>query len=309
MRQGPFVDLHQHCLLSAPRETLATRGITLPVARIRHQHDITSYAKMYINPLLEDHGKIRDLIIANFDSCIRENVVHVATSVDYTLARRFPSVDDCAAFLHAQRASVAGQLAVEYDLGISRDNYATNDEAAIVTLLNTGLFAGIDLYGNELLANERQYVSIYEHAGALGLLRKAHIGEYRSAADIIELMEILRLDEVQHGLSVVDDVAIAREAAARNVVFNVCPTSNVTLKQIDYRAHPIGAMLEHGINVTIGTDDKLLFGQSVQQEYAHLATSGALTQHQLVSVHAFSLDYKGIRTSAVANTQLSLPAP
>ena len=52
--------------------------------------------------------------------------------------------------------------------------------------------------------------------------------------------------------------------AAERIPCDVCPTSNVRLNAVpDLSAHPLPAMLESGVPVTINADDQLFFGSGV----------------------------------------------
>jgi adenosine deaminase len=59
-----------------------------------------------------------------------------------------------------------------------------------------------------------------------------------------------------------------RELAARGIVLECCPTSNVVLGVFEsYEAHPLNALREAGVKVTLGSDDPPYFGASVGGEY------------------------------------------
>ena len=69
----------------------------------------------------------------------------------------------------------------------------------------------------------------------------------------------------------------------------VCPTSNVMLGVVaDLSVHPIRRLYDHGVAVTVNTDDLTVFGQSVSDEYLNLFRR---------SVYGEELD--GIRVAAL----------
>ena len=79
-------------------------------------------------------------------------------------------------------------------------------------------------------------------------------------------------------------------AKARNIVFNVCPTSNLFLNYSkDIATHPIKQMVDFGLKVTIGTDDILLFDSDINDEYLKLYNNKVLTAEQLDIIRKFSL--------------------
>jgi len=71
---------------------------------------------------------------------------------------------------------------------------------------------------------------------------------------------------------------------------NVCPSSNVALGIVsDIKLHPIRTLVDHGVRVTINSDDPTIFGQSVSQEYLLLHKSGLLSAEELDAVRVEGL--------------------
>jgi adenosine deaminase len=67
----------------------------------------------------------------------------------------------------------------------------------------------------------------------------------------------------------IEDPALVAELADRGIVLEVCPTSNVALGLFpSYEDHPLGALREAGVRVTLGSDDPPYFGCSIGSEYA-----------------------------------------
>jgi adenosine deaminase len=52
----------------------------------------------------------------------------------------------------------------------------------------------------------------------------------------------------------------------------------------DISRHPIRTLVDHGVRVTINSDDPTVFGQSVSDEYLLLHTSGVLTANELDAI-------------------------
>jgi adenosine deaminase len=72
---------------------------------------------------------------------------------------------------------------------------------------------------------------------------------------------------------------------------NVCPSSNIALSVAEEMAHhPIRALVEHGVRVSINSDDKTIFGQSVSDEYMALYSSGAVNADDLERIRKDSLE-------------------
>lgn len=78
--------------------------------------------------------------------------------------------------------------------------------------------------------------------------------------------------------------------AKNQIQLNVCPTSNVILGTAEsYETHPIKALYEAGVPVTVNTDDLLVFNQSVSQEYWNLFSCGLMTAKELDQIRNYGL--------------------
>ena len=65
-----------------------------------------------------------------------------------------------------------------------------------------------------------------------------------------------------------DDPALVRELAARAIPLTVCPLSNVRLKVVpSLAAHPLRAMLDAGLCVTLNSDDPAYFGGYINDNF------------------------------------------
>ena len=74
-------------------------------------------------------------------------------------------------------------------------------------------------------------------------------------------------------------------ARARGVTFDVCPISNVRLSVVPSMAeHPIKKLLVAGVRCTVSTDDPLVFANTVNDEYAMLASELGFTCAELAQV-------------------------
>ena len=143
-------------------------------------------------------------------------------------------------------------------------------------------FYSIDLYGDELAQPIENFIPIYEKAAENGLVRKAHVGEWGTAQDIMAAVEALHLTEVQHGIAAVQDENVMDFLKENGIRLNITPSSNVLLGLIpDLAHHPIAQLYREGVNVTINSDDVLIFDSNVSKEYLRLYQSGCLTKEEL----------------------------
>ena len=115
-----------------------------------------------------------------------------------------------------------------------------------------------------------------------GLGLKAHVGEWGSADDVWRAVEELHLDEVQHGIAAAGSPMVMRMLADNHIRLNVCPTSNVMLGRVDrLEVHPIRKLFDAGVEVTVNTDDVLVFGNGVSEEFLGLYQAKVFNAEEL----------------------------
>ncbi|MBS7528773.1 adenosine deaminase [Fusibacter paucivorans] len=150
-------------------------------------------------------------------------------------------------------------------------------------------FKSIDLVGDDRdsVAN---YKSIYRKAKSKGIILKAHLGEFGDAESVRKGVDVLELDEVQHGIAAATSIEVKNWLRTNDVQLNICPSSNVMLNRVpSYEIHPIKELFHHGIKVTINSDDMLIFDQSVTQDYINLFESGCMSANDLNTVRETGL--------------------
>ena len=83
----------------------------------------------------------------------------------------------------------------------------------------------------------------------------------------------------------IEDPAVVAELAERRIVLEVCLSSNVALGLFpSYEDHPLGALREAGVRVTLGSDDPPYFGCSIGSEYAVAHQRIGFEEEQLIEV-------------------------
>lgn len=126
------------------------------------------------------------------------------------------------------------------------------------------------------------------HQGAFDYLKgennhfTIHAGEAFGLPSIWEALQCCGADRLGHGVRIIDDitvnedgtVALGRLAAYvrdKRVPLEMCPTSNLqTAAASSYAEHPIGLLSRLKFRVTVNTDNRLMSGTSMSQEFAHL---------------------------------------
>ena len=111
--------------------------------------------------------------------------------------------------------------------------------------------------------------------------------------DAIGLRAALQLPitRIDHGVRAIEDPALVDELAAREIVLNTCPTSNVVLGVYpDYEDHPLPRLRAAGVKVTLGSDDPPYFGATLAGEYRLCAERMGLSDDDLRDITRTAID-------------------
>lgn len=185
----------------------------------------------------------------------------------------------------AIRAAVPPGLEVRIFAGMLRTDYVGPMQTVIDDLVNWDELAGVDLHGHEETPTQAWTAPVWARLRAAGKVTKAHAGEFDGAARVREAIEQLGVTRVQHGIRAIEDPEVVALARERGVTFDTCPISNLKLEVVpSLAAHPLRRLMQAGVRCTISTDDPLVFGNRVSDEYLALGTEGGFSRAELAQL-------------------------
>lgn len=142
-------------------------------------------------------------------------------------------------------------------------------------------FVGLDMADHDD-GNQARFLPLVEKARAAGLHFTTHAGEEPTpdaAQQVRDAIEVLGAERIGHGIHIVRDPAVMEFVIDRDVLLEVCPTSNWLTSAVPSTAeHPIRRLMEAGVPVSINSDDPGLFGIDLCHEYRILAEEQGYTR-------------------------------
>lgn len=209
----------------------------------------------------------------------------------------------------AIRSAVPPGLEVRIFAGMLRNSYETPLRNVIDDLENWNDLAGVDLHGNEAMPTETWIAPVWQRLRSAGKITKSHAGEFGGADRVREAIEQLGVTRIQHGVRAIEDPAVVSLAAERGVTFDTCPLSNIKLQvSPSLAAHPLAHLLRAGVRCTISTDDPLIFGNTLNGEYAALASEAGFTRTQLAQIACNGWAVADVPASTRAAMQTAIAA-
>jgi adenosine deaminase len=180
-------------------------------------------------------------------------------------------------------------------VSLSRTMSAGEAEEAAEQLvrLNHPRLVALSVDGNEAVLGRTssRFAEAFRTAAEGGLHRTVHAGESSGPEGVRDAIEILGAERIDHGVRVIEDPALVREVADRGVPLDVCPWSNVTLGLYPSRKdHPLDELRRAGVRVSVNTDDPVLFGCTLDQEYVETAATYGWDENTVRSVARTSIE-------------------
>ncbi len=227
-------------------------------------------------PALVSAQAVRTIVRAALERMIADGVVYAEMSFDVLLPEFIGMrIEAFASLLAEEIGRVSDRSRVAPEIGIGRGLPPDEVSRRLKRWVATGVCRSIDLYDDENLGVLTEFAPLYRFAADHGLKLKAHAGELCGPQAVRDSVEVLNLHAVQHGVRAAEDPAVADFLARRGTLLHVCPTSNHALgvcASLD--DHPARRLFDHGVKITVNSDDFALFGASVSDEILNLARMG-----------------------------------
>ncbi|AJA09994.1 Adenine deaminase [Sphingopyxis fribergensis] len=144
---------------------------------------------------------------------------------------------------------------------------------------------GVGLDSSEVGHPPAKFEHVFARARGLGLKIVAHAGEEGPPAYVLEALDLLKVDRIDHGNRSLEDPALVARLAAEGMTLTVCPLSNLKLCVVgDIADHPLRTMLDAGLAATVNSDDPSYFGGYVNANYQAVADALDLSRDELLTL-------------------------
>jgi adenine deaminase len=312
LRRMPKCELHIHIEGSLEPElifAMALRnGVTLPYANVEDLRaayaftNLQSFLDIYYagaSVLLKEQDFF-DMAMAYFQRAEADNVVHAELFFDpQTHTDR--GVPFEVVIQGLSRACEAAQRELGISASLIMCFLRHLSEAAAFEALEQSLpyqkhFIGIGLDSSEQGHPPEKFSRVFARGRELGLHVVAHAGEEGPPAYIWSALDDLKVQRIDHGVRCLEDPALVARLVKDRMPLTVCPLSNVKLCVVPRMAdHPLPAMLDAGLCVTINSDDPAYFGGYINQNF----TDTFAAVPQLTAAHAHQLAHNSIEASFI----------
>ena len=295
IKSYPKTDVHSHVMFSTRRQNVERwigHALDKPPSKMEGLEGMLTYVGTVLMPHIRNQDGFEFIANSAINDAILDGVVVLEVSIDIRIAEFYPDgLQQLYEYIQNLIEKYRHQIELRPELGFSRK---CADDINLVKLthkaIESEMFHSIDLYSHQDACTPEAVKPLYAKARTFGMKLKAHVGEFGGAEEIRRTVEVLGLDEVQHGIGAIESEEVMKWLSENKIQLNVCPTSNVMLGAVqELSSHPIRNLYDNGVHLTINTDDLMIFGQSVSDEYRNLYQAGVFSANELDEIRRSSL--------------------
>jgi adenosine deaminase len=238
-------------------------------------HDLPSFLGLYYSGMevLLTAADFYDLAIAYLTKARAQNVLYAEIFFDpQAHTSRGVSFDTVIRGLRRAQIDAEQQLGVRSQLILCflRDWSA---EYAMATLLESLPYkewiVGVGLDSDEKNNPPSKFAKVFARARDEGYLLTMHcdVNQEDSVAHIWECVDLIGVSRIDHGVNALEDPALCKVLAERQLGLTVCPISNAFVTD-GPQTDVIGRMLKLGMRVTVNSDDPAYFAGYIEENFA-----------------------------------------
>jgi adenosine deaminase len=297
----PKTELHVHIEGTLEPEMmfrLATKnGVALPFAGVEQVRaayrftDLQSFLDIYYQgaTVLRTPEDFYDLMAAYLERAAGDGVRHAEIFFDpqsHTIRGIGFEV-----FMRGFRDAVSDarrRLGITADLILCFLRHLSGDEA-VATIMEAEPFLdgviGVGIDSSEKDRPPEMFEEAYARARELGLRAVAHAGEEGPPQYVRGALDVLGAERIDHGVRSLEDPHLVDRLRREQIPITVCPMSNVALQVVSGLSdHPLPAMIEAGLLVSINSDDPAYFGGYIGDNYRETQAALGLEDVTLVEL-------------------------
>lgn len=148
----------------------------------------------------------------------------------------------------------------------------------------------LDLAGAEAIYKTKDFEKLFLIAKEKKLNYTIHAGEADGIESIKSAIDFAT-KRIGHGIRIIEDNNLIKEAIEKNITLELCPTSNIQTNAVDiYTNHPIKKLIDKGLRVTVSTDNNTVSNITLSEEYQKLVDNFNFTKKEFYNININAID-------------------
>ena len=156
-------------------------------------------------------------------------------------------------------------------------------------LLGSGV-CGADLAGAEASYPMSQFMNLFENTRKIGMPFTIHAGECGSVDNITDAVNV-GAKRIGHGIAMRGHEDVIRELAEKKIGIEMCPISNLQTKAVSGpEFYPIREFLDHGVRVTVNTDNRTVSNTTMTKELEFIQKTYGVREEEVLLLMRNAVD-------------------
>ncbi|MDR6120418.1 adenosine deaminase [Bacillus sp. SLBN-46] len=308
----PKIELHCHLDGSLRAETIIDiakrEGISLPTMdRDEIQQELIApldcesldeYLKRFALPnlVMQSKENLRRITFELFEDAAKENVKYMEVRFAPLLHTAMGlSVEEIIQSVIDGMREAEQQFDIHGNIILSCMRTMTA-ESAFEVVEKGKQFLGKGVVAIDLCASEEEgfcgdFVEPIALAREYGYRVTIHAGETGVGKNVLEAVEMLGAERIGHGVFIKDCAEAYDVVKEKQVVLEMCPTSNVQTKAVNqYSEHPIHDFHKDGIKVTVNTDNRTVSDTTMAKECTIVFNEFNMNEEDYKKIYLDSVD-------------------
>lgn len=148
----------------------------------------------------------------------------------------------------------------------------------------------VDLAGAEGLYKTESFFDVFSLANRLGVPFTIHAGEADGAKSVKNAVSFGAM-RIGHGVRSVEDEMLLAELCEKEIVLELCPTSNLNTKVVEsLREYPLRTLLDAGVHVTINTDNLTVSDTHLKKEWQQMISLFSLSEEEVKKMLFYAIE-------------------
>ena len=146
--------------------------------------------------------------------------------------------------------------------------------------LGNGVCAA-DLAGAEAIYPMSEFMELFGQAKKLGMPFTIHAGECGNVQNILDSVEAGAL-RIGHGIAMRGNSEVQKMIREKGIGVEMCPISNLQTKAVESESqYPIREFLDHGVRVTVNTDNRTVSNTTMTIELQFIQEHYRITDEEI----------------------------
>jgi adenosine deaminase len=144
---------------------------------------------------------------------------------------------------------------------------------------------GFDLAGGEAGNAAAPHAPAFAYAREHDMACTVHAGEGDGPTSIRQAVHLCGAHRIGHATRLIEDASLLQYVNDRRIALEICLTSNVQTRAVEsYERHPVREYFDQGLDLSLNTDNRLMSGTTLTEEYVQAARHFGFTLDELATI-------------------------